>query len=554
MSEVLYRKWRPKRFSDIVGQTPIVQTLSRAVQSSRVAHAYLFCGPRGTGKTSTARILAKSINCLSKESCNSDNPCHICRSIDEGSALDLIEIDAASNRGIDDIRDLRDKARYAPNEASHKVYIIDEAHMLTDQAFNALLKTLEEPPDQVIFILATTESHKIPATILSRCQRFDFVRITSEIICERLSKICSIEGFDVEVEALKLIAHLSGGALRDAINILEQSVISDEPPISEAKVRNLLDIGDDTVCIELTGELLEQNTKKALEIINNVANSGNDLRHLHIGLIKYLRAVLLIKSGININHGYSETIYKQLESTAAASDINSILHCLKTMTDPTLKPDSSNPLLLELAIVEAGIDYLNNNQPKMELKGGSSENKLIGSHKIKPITTTKVTDDLPKITDTQDQESVSSEKNDNTEAAKVGSPDLPPTNQISEPNQQLEHQWQSILDSLRYTKGDKFNLKALLITCTNRRIHDESITLGFSHPSHRERMEHELTIPESRKTLIDSFASALGKQYKLVLETNSVTVKSNVTDELDSPLIRMAQSKGAQIIDQTPKR
>ncbi|GIS68626.1 MAG: hypothetical protein CM1200mP8_1840 [Chloroflexota bacterium] len=186
MTEVLYRKWRPKQFSDIVGQPHVVKTLSRAVKSERLAHAYLFCGPRGTGKTSTARILAKSINCELKNSCEPTEPCSICLSIDKGVALDLIEIDAASNRGIDDIRDLREKARYAPNEASHKVYIIDEAHMLTDQAFNALLKTLEEPPDKVIFILATTESHKIPPTILSRCQRYDFARITTDVISKKV--------------------------------------------------------------------------------------------------------------------------------------------------------------------------------------------------------------------------------------------------------------------------------------------------------------------------------------------------------------------------------
>ena len=190
MSEVFYRKWRPRRFDQVVGQEAATQTLRNAVALGRVAHAYLFCGPRGTGKTSTARILAKAVNCLSPQEGEPDDQCEMCASINEARALDLIEIDAASNRGIDDIRNLRDKVRFAPNEARYKIYIIDEAHMLTEPAFNALLKTLEEPPQHAIFVLATTEAHKIPLTIISRCQRFDFRRISLETAERRLAQLC----------------------------------------------------------------------------------------------------------------------------------------------------------------------------------------------------------------------------------------------------------------------------------------------------------------------------------------------------------------------------
>jgi len=551
MTEVLYRKWRPKQFSDIVGQSHVVQTLTRAVQSDRVAHAYLFCGPRGTGKTSTARILAKSINCQLKDSCSPSSPCRMCSSIDEGVALDLIEIDAASNRGIDDIRDLREKARYAPNEASHKVYIIDEAHMLTDQAFNALLKTLEEPPDKVVFILATTESHKIPATILSRCQRYDFARITTALISKRLSEICKSEGFNVEIDALKLIANLASGALRDAINILEQSVVSDDPPISETKVRNLLDIGDDTISLELSKYILDKNTTKALETVNAATNSGIDLRYIHMGLIKYLRAILLIKSNIKLNDSFSEDIYKKIELISQRCEMNSILSCLKILIDPNIKPDPSNPLGLELAIIEIEIQSGNYNDPIVNINQVDNS-KTFDDQKEENVQDKKERNDSIKII--KGKKSYPDSIKDIDEADSLTAKDTNTLNN-SEGVEILENGWQSILDSLRYTKGQKFNLKALLVTCTSRKITGDSILLGFSHPSHRERMEHELTIPESRKILNDTFANIMSKRYEIIVENNNVTSSENKKNsELDSPLIRVAQSMGAQIIEQTKKR
>ncbi|MCA9847526.1 MAG: DNA polymerase III subunit gamma/tau, partial [Dehalococcoidia bacterium] len=222
--EVLYRKWRPRRFGDVAGQDPVTTTLRNAVAHGTPAHAYLFSGPRGTGKTSTGRILAKAVNCEAPEGGEPCDRCPSCVSYDEGRAIDLIELDAASNRGIDEIRDLRESAGYAPAAGRYKVYLIDEVHMLTDAAFNALLKTLEEPPPHVIFILATTEPHKIPATILSRCQRFDLRRIPLEAVIGRLQTICDGEGFSIDPAGLELIAKQATGALRDAVNLLDQLV------------------------------------------------------------------------------------------------------------------------------------------------------------------------------------------------------------------------------------------------------------------------------------------------------------------------------------------
>ena len=221
MAEALYRKWRPGTLSELVGQDHVAQTLRQAVLTDRVSHAYMFCGPRGTGKTSTARILAKAVNCLSPVNGEPDDTCHMCTAVNQGRALDLIEIDAASNRRIADVRDLTEKIHYSPAEAKFKVYIIDEVHMLTQEAFNALLKTLEEPPPHAILILATTDVHKVPLTIISRCQRFDFRRVPAEDVVSKLKKLSLEEEIEIDDEALSLVARKSTGSLRDAENILE---------------------------------------------------------------------------------------------------------------------------------------------------------------------------------------------------------------------------------------------------------------------------------------------------------------------------------------------
>jgi len=297
-SQVLYRKWRPQTLSEVAGQEHVTRTLKNALERGRVAHAYLFCGPRGTGKTSTGRILAKAVNCLTSggrgEPCNA---CASCQSVTSGTALDVIEIDAASNRGIDEIRNLREKVNFAPNVARHKVYIVDEVHMLTDAAANALLKTLEEPPPYVVFVLATTEAHRLLPTILSRCQRYDFRRLTQSAIVARLSVICAAEQDEVEPEALGLIARSSTGSLRDAVNLLEQVVTHYGKRVALSQVQALLGVSGDRRARELARYLLGGDTGAALRVLSAAVSDGLDLRQFHRELLEYLRMLLLVKCG-----------------------------------------------------------------------------------------------------------------------------------------------------------------------------------------------------------------------------------------------------------------
>lgn len=292
----LYREWRPRTFGEIVGQKHVSRTLMNALKTDRVAHAYLFSGPRGTGKTTMAKILAKALNCEEREGVEPCNHCPSCVSIDQGSAMEVMEIDAASNRGIDEIRDLRDKVKLVAAKGKHKVYIIDEVHMLTMEAFNALLKTLEEPPERVIFVLATTEAHKIPLTILSRVQRFEFQRIPTGAIQTRLAQVCEAIGRqDVEAEALRVIARKAEGGLRDALSILDQCLIQDGPLEPEA-VYQVLGMVGESFSADLLEMLLAADYGRALERLGEGIDSGRDPRQIIRELLDYLRQVLLYES------------------------------------------------------------------------------------------------------------------------------------------------------------------------------------------------------------------------------------------------------------------
>ncbi|MDO7908665.1 DNA polymerase III subunit gamma/tau [Paenibacillus sp. JX-17] len=298
----LYRAWRPQSFQDMVGQQHIIQTLQNAIREQRLSHAYLFSGPRGTGKTSAAKILAKAVNCERGPAAEPCNECEACRRITVGAVMDVQEIDAASNRGVEEIRDLREKVKYAPTEVRHKVYIIDEVHMLTTEAFNALLKTLEEPPPHVMFILATTEPHRLPATIISRCQRFDFRRVSLEEQTSRLTLICEQEGIQADEEALQYIARLSDGGMRDALSVLDQIASFSDGQVSYQQVLNMTGGIPSEAFGKLAAALQQGDVGTVLQMIESFMQEGKSADKCMENLLYYFRDLLMIKMVPNADH------------------------------------------------------------------------------------------------------------------------------------------------------------------------------------------------------------------------------------------------------------
>ncbi len=407
MSLTLYRQYRPQKFSEIIGQKHIVQTLSNAVKSHRLGHAYLFTGPRGTGKTTLARVFAKAVNCANlvseervdtklgirrspAEADNSRNnnyepcnTCDICKNINEGRSLDIIEIDAASNTGVDNIRELRETVKLPPTQAKYKVYIIDEAHMLSAGAFNALLKTLEEPPAHVIFILATTEIHKVPETIISRCQRFDFSRLTLEQITGKLSRIAASEKVEIEKDALEMIAIAAEGGMRDAESLLEQIIALEDKNITAKEVEDILGAARHESVEKLAGYVLEKDAAGALDLVNQLSGEGINFEVFHKSLLNYLRQMLIVSVNPDLVDLFSlELTKEQIKNISERAEKHSsgeILAVLENLIEAQQKIRSSfiPSLPLEMAIVKSTQKLTTDNlQPTTNDKVKNSGQKI----------------------------------------------------------------------------------------------------------------------------------------------------------------------------------
>ncbi|MCG2676051.1 DNA polymerase III subunit gamma/tau [bacterium] len=350
---VLARKWRPKTFEEVVGQEHITKTLAGAIKQNRVSHAYLFSGPRGIGKTTTARLLAKALNCEKGPTSVPCNKCTHCKEIAIGSSLDVLEIDGASNRGIDEMRDLREKVKFAPASSKYKVYIIDEVHMLTTEAFNALLKTLEEPPPHVIFILATTAPFKLPLTILSRCQRFDFRRIKSKDIVEKLAEIAKDEKLEISEDILFQIAQASEGSMRDGISVLDQLISLGGKKVTQEDLQAILGIVPQETFFKLTKSLVENNTKGALDLINQIIDQGYDIRHFTTDLLKHFRNLLMLKINEEIVD-LPKDLKERLKEFRERFDQDRLLRMIEIVSQAReeMKRSERVRLILEMAVVK----------------------------------------------------------------------------------------------------------------------------------------------------------------------------------------------------------
>jgi DNA polymerase III subunit gamma/tau len=369
----LYRRWRPRRFGEIAGQEPVVTTLRRAIETGRVAHAYLFSGPRGTGKTSTAKVLAMGLNCENGPSSEPDGTCDNCRAITNNSSLDVVEMDAASNRGIDEIRDLRDRVNLAPVAGRKKVYIIDEVHMLTTEAFNALLKMLEEPPEHVIFVLATTEKHRVLPTIISRCQSFDFRRPGVDTLTDKLAEIAATEGIEVEPAALTAIARGGGGSFRDAEGLLDQLSSFAEGRITASMVRELLGSVGPEALLETTAALHERRAADALRIVDRLSNEGKDLGQLVSELLSHLRILMLLQHAPEI--ALSEVGADErgpLEEQAKSLPTSEVVRIIDALGDARsrIRRGGDPKLELELSLLKLARDYT---EPSVEALIGRLE-------------------------------------------------------------------------------------------------------------------------------------------------------------------------------------
>jgi DNA polymerase-3 subunit gamma/tau len=364
MNLVLYRKYRPKTFSEFIGQEHVVKTLTNQILEGMISHAYLFYGPRGTGKTTIARLFAKAINCQNRKGFEPCNQCPSCQEINQGRAIDLIEIDAASHRGIDEVRDLKDGINFPPTRMKYKVFIIDEAHQLTKEAANALLKTLEEPPPHVIFILATTEVHKMIPTILSRCQRFDFRKLTVPEILKKLKFICQNEKIEIEKEAMELIAINSAGSIRDAESFLDQAINFSSAKIKVEDIKDLLGLVEIETISNFCDLLIKKDSAKAIEYLNEISEKGMDLEEFVKSLINYFRQALILKiigEKNPILAGLTKEELEKLKNQAQNLKEEEIRNILNKFLEAQNKMKFS-PILqlpLELAIVE--ITTLTNN-------------------------------------------------------------------------------------------------------------------------------------------------------------------------------------------------
>ncbi|MFN8498220.1 MAG: DNA polymerase III subunit gamma/tau [Anaerolineae bacterium] len=555
-AQALYRRWRPQTFEDVVGQTHIIQTLRNALAAGRVAHAYLFAGPRGTGKTTIARILARAVNCTAPSP--DERPCgvcHACRSLAEGRSLDLIEIDAASHTSVDNVRDLIEKVQFAPTETRYKVYIIDEVHMLSTSAFNALLKTLEEPPPHALFFLATTESHKIPATILSRCQRFSFYRIPLGEMIEHLSHICAEEGFQVESAALEAIARYAQGGMRDAISLLDQMVAFGGETVTLAQVQAVLGTAADAAVEVLADHIAARDSSAALRVINQAIDGGVDPRQLTAQLLEYLRGLLLIQHGSAALLNVTPEALERMDAQARRIPPAALVRAIRVFGDAAqaqrggLQPQ----LPLELAVVEAILDL--SHAPTATTPPPPSVRETPAAPPRPSVAVPAATSTPPALPVAVEKAAEPTPEAAPREVAPDMAADIEPMGQadITADDMgpylaELHGQWEHIIAILH---GQNRQLAALLKDCYPLDAAADSVTIGVYYPFHHKRLEE----PKQRGLLEKTVSDALGRKVQLVCKLTPKTkeeiaaerTKNPLEQAADDPVVKEAIKMGGKI-------
>lgn len=537
MSEkVLYRKWRPLTFNEVVGQEHVTKTLTNSIELNQTSHAYLFTGPRGVGKTTMARVLAKAVNCVNVPNCclqpiGERKFCDNCLSINSGSMIDLIEIDAASNRSIDDIRDIKEKSLFAPNIGTKKVYIIDEAHGLTGPAQQAFLKLLEEPPENVIIILATTEISSIPQTIISRCQRFDFNRISLNQMSSHLKLISDSEQINISLDACKAIALNSSGSLRDAENILQQISTLKNKSVEDEDIFEFLGLTRINTGIELLTKILNKESGRVLEIVNEESISGADPLHLKNQVLKSLRGTIYIKNGLTNLLEESESTINSLTEISKKFSVEQLNNVSKVLVNSKIEANEFPPISLEVAFIECcelmGVNKLENINKEIPI--ANNGNILKDQKTVKPAEKKNV-NASPAINN-----SVKTEKPiAQNDVKKI------PTNNL------INSEWKSVCKSLNRVKGKDYFIGALLHSVTPN-IENGKINLLFKSNTLKQNFLNEISNLDTKQKVLDSIKKIYNESLELVVDE---IVDSSIKEQnplVKTPIVQHAISMGAKI-------
>ncbi|MFR0000774.1 MAG: DNA polymerase III subunit gamma/tau [Intestinibacter bartlettii] len=548
MHKALYRVYRPKNFSDVIGQEHIVRTLKNQIENNNVGHAYLFCGTRGTGKTSTAKIFSRAVNCTNLHNDEPCNECENCREILEDKTMDVVEIDAASNNSVDDIRELRENVKYSPAKAKYKVYIIDEVHMLSQGAFNALLKTLEEPPSYVIFILATTEPHKIPATILSRCQRFDFKRVTVKDISSRMRYICEKEGIEADEKALNLIARNSQGALRDALSILDQCISFEGNKISYNDVIELLGSVNIEQLFDLAESVIKEDTRKSLQILNDFIIWGKDVRNLVNDLIDHFRNLMVCKISNDLDEIISlpEETIDLLKQQAETIDTNNLIRILNILSEAQdgMKISSNPRVLMEVTMMKIAQPMFDESKEALIKRIENLEQKIeSGNIKVNHISTNQTVDNFNE-NNQQNNNTVEKQEDENIEYENLKGDDI----------KLVEKSWKKILQKMKEDKNQV--IRALLQDVDSFNISEDTLYIIFTdnYSFAKSRLDSPATIQYVEKVIREVLNRSFSVKIALKSQLSNLNTQIKKEDKGEQILKNIVSEDILEVKDSIEKR